>query len=135
VWLIILSDQLPVLALVSFYLTNKLMGRRLVLQRPLRGFPAKTEVHCIASGISDPFKSLSQTEGLITHVLRTRAPLTIASPFDLHVLGPPQTFALSQDQTLQFELVLYHVGQIVRPADGCRNSLPLGRDSNGVADS
>ncbi len=27
VWLIILSDQLPVLALVSHYLTNKLMGR------------------------------------------------------------------------------------------------------------
>ncbi len=27
VWLIILSDQLPVLALVSRYLTNKLMGR------------------------------------------------------------------------------------------------------------
>ena len=37
-------------------------------------------------------------------MLRTRAPLTIASAFDLHVLGPPQTFALSQDQTLQFEL-------------------------------
>ncbi len=27
VWLIILSDQLPVFALVSRYLTNKLMGR------------------------------------------------------------------------------------------------------------
>ena len=27
VWLIILSDQLPVLALVSLYLTNKLIGR------------------------------------------------------------------------------------------------------------
>ena len=26
-WLIILSDQLPVIALVSRYLTNKLMGR------------------------------------------------------------------------------------------------------------
>ena len=32
VWLIILSDQLPVLALVSRYLTNKLMGREPVLQ-------------------------------------------------------------------------------------------------------
>ena len=31
VWLIILSDQLPVLALVSHYLANKLMGRELVL--------------------------------------------------------------------------------------------------------
>jgi hypothetical protein len=42
---------------------------------------------------------------LVIHVLRTRAPLS--SPkrfsFDLHVLGPPQTFALSQDQTLQFD--------------------------------
>ena len=28
VWLIVLSDQLPVFALVSRYLTNKLMGRR-----------------------------------------------------------------------------------------------------------
>ncbi len=27
VWLIILSDQLPIVALVSLYLTNKLMGR------------------------------------------------------------------------------------------------------------
>ena len=39
VWLIILSDQLPVFALVSFYLTNKLMGRRLVLEQSLRIFP------------------------------------------------------------------------------------------------
>ncbi len=31
VWLTILSDQLPVSALVSRYLTNKLMGRRLIL--------------------------------------------------------------------------------------------------------
>ena len=32
VWLLILSDQLPVSALVSRYLTNKLMGRRPILQ-------------------------------------------------------------------------------------------------------
>ncbi len=35
VWLFILSDQLPVVALVSHYLTNKLMGRRLILRREL----------------------------------------------------------------------------------------------------
>ncbi len=35
VWLFILSDQLPVLALVVFYTTNKLMGRRLILGREL----------------------------------------------------------------------------------------------------
>ncbi len=33
VWLIILSDQLPVLALVSRYLTNKLMGRGPIFRR------------------------------------------------------------------------------------------------------
>ena len=33
VWLIILSDQLPVFALVGHYPTNKLMGRRLDLRR------------------------------------------------------------------------------------------------------
>ncbi len=33
VWLIILSDQLPIEALVSFYLANKLMGRGLINRR------------------------------------------------------------------------------------------------------
>ena len=33
VWLIILSDQLPIVALVSRYLTNKLMGRGLIYGR------------------------------------------------------------------------------------------------------
>jgi hypothetical protein len=33
VWLIVLSDQLPIVALVSFYLTNKLMGRGLIFIR------------------------------------------------------------------------------------------------------
>jgi hypothetical protein len=53
-------------------------------------------------------------------VLRTRAPLTIASPFDLHVLGPPQTFALSQDQTLQFELCSIMIEDSLEPSTGCR---------------
>ncbi len=33
VWLIVLSDQLPIEALVSRYLTNKLMGRGPILMR------------------------------------------------------------------------------------------------------
>ncbi len=37
VWLIILSDQLPIAALVSHYLTNKLIGRGLILQREPEG--------------------------------------------------------------------------------------------------
>jgi hypothetical protein len=35
VWLFILSDQLPVFALVVFYTANKLMGRRPILEREL----------------------------------------------------------------------------------------------------
>ena len=47
-WLIILSDQLPVIALVSLYLTNKLIGRRPLSYR---------ESFTLAglSGISTPF--------------------------------------------------------------------------------
>ena len=32
VWLIVLSDQLPIVALVGLYPTNQLIGRRLLLQ-------------------------------------------------------------------------------------------------------
>ena len=56
--------------------------------------------------ISPPFGGLSTTRGKITYVLLTRAPLYRGrSPFscDLHVLGAPLTFVLSQNQTLQFE--------------------------------
>ncbi len=38
--LIILSDQLPIVALVGPYPTNQLIGRRLILQREARRSPA-----------------------------------------------------------------------------------------------
>ena len=38
-------------------------------------------------------------------MLLTRLPLDIAIPFDLHVLGLPPAFVLSQDQTLKLILV------------------------------
>ena len=61
----------------------------------------------VLCGISPPFGGLSTTRGEITYVLLTRAPLYWGrSPFslDLHVLGAPLTFVLSQDQTLQLNL-------------------------------
>ena len=36
-------------------------------------------------------------------MLLTRLPLSIATSFDLHVLGVPPAYVLSQDQTLQVE--------------------------------
>jgi hypothetical protein len=60
------------------------------------------------SGISTGFPVLSRSSGQVPHVLLTRSPLsTQASPgfsFDLHVLGAPPAFVLSQDQTLHRDL-------------------------------
>ena len=42
VWLIVLSDQLPIVALVSLYLTNKLMGRGPIpMRRPKLPFQSQ----------------------------------------------------------------------------------------------
>ena len=61
------------------------------------------------SGISHPFGWLSQTRGQVTHVLLTRLPRYLGGkippfPHDLHGLGAPLAFALSQDQTLRENL-------------------------------
>ena len=40
-------------------------------------------------------------------MLLTRLPLRIATAFDLHVLGLPPAFVLSQDQTLKLILVVH----------------------------
>ena len=61
-------------------------------------------------GISSRFQLLSPSERQVTHALLARPPLrtdinqpksqSFCSPFDLHVLGTPPAFVLSQDQTL-----------------------------------
>ena len=57
------------------------------------------------SGISTGFPALSQSSGQVAHVLLTRSPVSTGSKLpvsslDLHVLGAPPAFVLSQDQTL-----------------------------------
>ncbi len=79
VWLIILSDQLPIVALVSLYLTNRLMGREPIPRQELsrRGPPFLTcpgELVSL-SGISSAFALLSPTSGYVTHAILTRSPL------------------------------------------------------------
>ena len=48
---------------------------------------------------------MSPTERQVSHALLTRSPLSKTpkdlTPFDLHVLGTPPAFVLSQDQTLK----------------------------------
>ena len=63
------------------------------------------EATVVSCGISVSFETLSPARGKITYVLLTRAPLyrgRIPFSCDLHVLGAPLTFVLSQDQTLKF---------------------------------
>ena len=82
------------------------MGRRPLLWCPkaLISVPLESETIC---GISSGFPELFPAKGYVTYVLLTRSPLSHMArrptAFDLHVLNPPLAFALSQDQTLQFE--------------------------------
>jgi hypothetical protein len=61
VWLIILSDQLPVDALVGHYPTNKLIGRETLPDQNSFFTPRCRGVE--VSGISPPFGELSQSPG------------------------------------------------------------------------
>ncbi len=74
VWGTTLSGPLPVVGLVSRYLTNYLMGRS-PLPQP-RKFPLMLLSHQSVCGISSPFELLSPAEGQVGYVLRTRSPLT-----------------------------------------------------------
>ena len=60
---------------------------------------------------------LSPSEGQVAYALLTRSPLSYlmfsaeasngeATPFDLHVLGTPPAFILSQDRTLTFKSLI-----------------------------
>ena len=111
-WPITLSGRLPIADLVGRYLTNYLIGRESILHRiaPLTSAACAAGVSC---GISVPFGTLSPCVRQVTHALLTRPPLDFHSitlakfPLDLHVLGAPPAFVLSQDQTLVFVLLAY----------------------------
>ncbi len=66
VWPVILSDRLPIVALVGRYPTNKLMGRGLLLERQVRRSPAFTKSPCevlVTCGISHSLEWLFPTRG------------------------------------------------------------------------
>ena len=109
VWGTVLSDPLPIVALVGRCPANQLMGRMPVPHR-LASFDAKGCPSASAWGITRRFHRLSLSAGLVAYALRTRAPLSEVPkdpfPFDLHVLGLPLAFILSQDQTLHCIIVV-----------------------------
>ena len=101
-WLIILSDQLLIVALVSRYLTNKLIRRGTILGRP-KPFSRGTYavLAAVSSGCSPPKGRFPR----VTHPCATKGSGASTGPsFDLHVLGLPPAFVLSQDQTLKLSL-------------------------------
>ncbi len=73
-WPIALSGRLPVIALVSRYLANKLIGRETILERiaPLTPFRCR---NVVLWGISPDFSGVFPTLGKVPHVLLTRLPL------------------------------------------------------------
>ena len=78
-WVTILSDHLPVVALVGRYPANKLMGREPIPDRTqsLVDPPSSGKT---TSGINPSFPGLFRSQGQIAHVLLTLAPLsTLAS--------------------------------------------------------
>ena len=73
VWLIVLSDQLPITALVGHYPTNQLIGRSpLHLRACALSSPSSPMVN--VCGISPGFPGLSPTGGQVSHVFLTRPP-------------------------------------------------------------
>ncbi len=86
VWLIILSDQLPIVALVGRYPTNKLIGRGLILQRePKPPFSRKT--YAVLARVSPGCPPLQGRFPRVTHPSATLLTPEGAFAFDLHVLA------------------------------------------------
>ena len=73
VWGTTLSGPLPVVGLVSSYLSNYLMGRSPLLAP--REFSQEYLFFPTSCGISTSFPVLSPAEGQVSYVLRTRSPL------------------------------------------------------------
>ena len=73
VWLIVLSDQLRIVALVSHYLTNKLIRRRLLQQREVRRSPAFLRgAYAVLARVSPGCPPLLGRFLSITHPFATR---------------------------------------------------------------
>ena len=101
-WLIVLSDQLPIVALVSCYPTNQLIGHGPSFQR-------RTEAR-LCSGLRRPepmrycrrflagIPHWKAGDPCVTHPSATPSSRKTRA-YDLHVLGTPPAFILSQDQT------------------------------------
>ena len=104
VWGTVLSDPLPIVGSVGRHPADYLMGRMPVTPR----LSAIAPMGCpkgAARRITRRFHRLCASGRWVAYALRTRPPLSSSPkagiPYDLHVLGLPLAFILSQDQTLR----------------------------------
>ena len=103
-WGTFLSEPLRIAALVVRYTANQLILRMPIPYRPKPLASSRCRKHA-TWGINPGFPGLSPCKGQVAYALRTRAPLSPKGPYDLHVLGLPLAFILSQDQTLHCKVV------------------------------
>ena len=113
-WPFILSDRLLIVAMVGRYPAIQLIRREPIFQRIAPLIPRRCRPG-ILCGISSRFQLLSPSERQVAHALLTRSPLShlgflteiskLRASFDLHVLGTPPAFVLSQDQTLKYGIL------------------------------
>ena len=107
-WPFNLSVRLTIVDLVSRYLTNYLIVREPIFQRynlwyQDHAIPIRYAVLAVVSNCCPPLKGRLLTR---YSPVRHCPPLQLAEAsihgfsFDLHVLGTPPAFVLSQDQTL-----------------------------------
>ena len=114
--MIILSNHLTIVDLVSHYLTNYLIVRRPVPNRPKalirRSYAVLANLSTSYPSVWGPFPRVTQPSAARQQLhcsLEVNLPLIgpecqgngeALLPLDLHVLGTPPAFILSQDQTL-----------------------------------
>jgi len=101
VWPVALSGRLAVFALVGRYPTNQLIARESLRKRIA---PFHLSAYGVLAVVSNCCPPLPDRSSRVTHPSATNIRLQQAStkcPSDLHVLGTPPAFVLSQDQTLQ----------------------------------
>ena len=108
-----LSGRLPIEALVGHYPANKLIGRGPIQKRQVPKDPRlsrkklmSSAPHAVLPPVSRGYPPpLGRLPTRYSPVRRSCTPEG-ALPLDLHVLGTPPAFILSQDQTLQLKLTI-----------------------------
>ena len=129
VWLDVLSNQLPVIGLVSRYPTNELIGRRPLPKRITALIEQMNDrSHAVLATLSGSYSPLRGRSPTRYSAVRHWPPSKPEDSYDLHVSCTPPAFILSQDQTLRQEwsdLAAVPSFRGLKPARTYQDFLPL----------